>query len=98
MSARSAPRRDAVRRRWQFAQTTSHLAISSRMLCQLRKSRPCVTSNSLSRRLDQELAKRGLAERQVVELEDHWISLSAVHAWVSLEVREQVGGPFAPQL
>ena len=47
---RNAPRRTAVRRRWQFAHTTSHFAISSRMAYQFRRDSADPMLNALSRR------------------------------------------------
>src|SRR4051812_38445685 len=63
-AARAKPARRAVRRRWQFAQTTSHFAISSRTSLQPRSRRA--------------LRHVELLVTQVVELEHHGIGLAAV--------------------
>jgi hypothetical protein len=77
------PIRRAVRRRWQFAQTTSHFSISARMLS------PVAVRE---RRADVELLAA-----QVVELEDHRVALTAVGAWMCAEVLEQMRSAFSHQ-
>jgi len=47
---RIAPRRHAVLRRWQFAQTTSHFSISATILSQPYRVKAVPMANDLSRR------------------------------------------------
>ena len=80
-TALRAPRRRAVRRLWQLAHTTSHFAISSKIAL------PLVAMQRLAN------GKRFVP--QVVELQHDRVTLATVHAWVCLEVVDQVDGPFS---
>ena len=81
MSTRTVPRRRYGRRRWQFAQTTSHFSISAWTLSQLRVHEP--------------LADVELLVAKMIELEDNGIGLAAVRAGMEREVVEEIARALA---
>lgn len=81
---RRTPLRRAVRRRWQFAQTTSHFSISSRIVRHLRSRSDCPIVNDLSPRWSN---SRTMGSD----------SPQSAH-WVCLEVLEEVDRSLAGKL
>ncbi len=74
-------RRIEVRRRWQFAHTTSHFAISSRTVGQ---GRVLETLGDLEE----------LVPPNVIEFQDDRVVLPAVHARMLSEILDETKGPF----